>query len=329
MQLLVREFVSTPAHWDKFAQEAGASFRCAYRATRAWQFEHHLFHRIQRLEVIAQGPDGGVKIAQCAVGLGSRWRVFADGLQLLPSNASDWCAVMQAVMDHLGPGHYIYGSPWSLERCRADQFDMIQGVKITDIESSNLEFIDFTDWSSWEHYYSQVSKNVRRNVARSERTGGAAHINYGGKLLQLIRLQKLKYITLKRKNISGSFMGRLFRSIYRIFTLFEFTDLASYQSSEGTLAVYGEIRFGLNTFYLEGGSRKQNNGAAWHLLMVMIERAWRESQGRGAFVMGSDDRSQAGSKAWDGLAQSRRQCRAKSLPISVVRFAFTGEQRQV
>jgi hypothetical protein len=205
---------------------------------------------------------------------------------------------------------------------------MIQGVKVTTVESSNLEFIDFAEWRSWDDYYSHVSKNIRRNVARSERAGGVAFINYKRELQQIIRLQKLKYITHRRKNMGGSFLSRLIRSIYRIFTLFEFTDLASYQSPEGTLAVYGEIRFGINTFYLEGGSRKHNNGAAWHLLMVMIERAWRESHGRGVFVMGSDDRSQAGSKAWDGLAQSRRQCRVKSLPISVVRFTFSPDQVQ-
>jgi hypothetical protein len=112
------------------------------------------------------------------------------------------------------------------------------------------------------------------------------------------------------------------RSIFRSATVDSFTCYAVYFDREGVAAGYGGIKFGDYSFYLEGGSRRHNKGASWHLLMTMIERAWHDSEGRGAFVMGSDDRSNVGDKAWEGLVRSRHQCRVSSLPISTITFDY-------
>ena len=101
-----------------------------------------------------------------------------------------------------------------------------------------------------------------------------------------------------------------------------FYEFGVYRVGGRTLAAYGGVRFGPNSFFLEAGATARNDGAAWRLLIVIMERAWRESCGKGVFALGSDDGSQEGTKAWDGLTRSRRACRAKPIPISILRFRY-------
>jgi hypothetical protein len=284
--------------------------------------EHHLLHRLYRLEVFDVEGDRERKIAQCAIGVGRHWRVFADSLQIDPQDHARWAEVMTAVVEHCGPGRYVYGSEWSLEPSRELALLGVRDVSLLEVYRTNLQVVDFRDWPAWENYYRSLSKNVRRNVAKSEKASPSSPILTGGGLKIALRLHAIRYATYRRKSLSKGFGMRVIRSLLRSAALKGFYEFAIVRSHRITLAAYGGVRFGANTFFLEGGSAASNQGASWRLLTWVMERAWRDSEGQGVFVLGSDDGSQAGSKAWEGLARSRTACRAKPLPISIIRFSF-------
>jgi hypothetical protein len=74
------------------------------------------------------------------------------------------------------------------------------------------------------------------------------------------------------------------------------------------------IDFGPNTYYVEGGSRADNEGAAWYLITAMLKRAFHRSSS-GKFVMGCVLND-------PGLECSRNQCRVTSYPSSIVEFDY-------
>jgi hypothetical protein len=229
---------------------------------------------------------------------------------------------MAAVVEHCGPGCYVYGSDWSLEPSREAALAGMKDVSLLGIYKTNLQVVDFRDWPSWENYYRGLSMNVRRNVVKSEKTTPASAVLIDFGLKNALLLYAVRYETYRRKSLSKGFSVRLVRSILRSAALSAFYEIGVVRSNKTTMAAYGGVRFGSNTFFLEGGSAAVNHGASWRLLVCIMERAWRASKGQGVFVLGSDDGSQAGSKAWEGLARSRKACRAKAVPISVVRFSF-------
>jgi hypothetical protein len=229
---------------------------------------------------------------------------------------------MTAVIEHCGPGRYVYGSDWSLEPSHEVALLGVRDVSLLEIYRTNLQIVDFRDWPAWENYYLSLSRNVRRNVAKSEKISPSSPILTGVGLKIALRLHAIRYATYRRKSLSKGFSVRLIRSLLRSAALRGFYEYAIVRSHGITLAAYGGVRFGPNTFFLEGGSTASNQGASWRLLTWVMERAWRNSEGQGVFVLGSDDGSQTGAKAWDGLARSRTALRAKPLPISIIRFSF-------
>ena len=52
------------------------------------------------------------------------------------------------------------------------------------------------------------------------------------------------------------------------------------------LAAFSGIEFGKNMYYLTGGSEADNGGAAWHLMLMVIRRAYDRTHGSGKFLMG-------------------------------------------
>ena len=77
-------------------------------------------------------PEDGLlqKIGQCAVGVGKVNSVFLGELQLLSRYSSFWTSAMTALLGHLGPGHYSYGSVQSIEESREEDLKQISAVTI-------------------------------------------------------------------------------------------------------------------------------------------------------------------------------------------------------
>lgn len=312
--------IPAPA-WDAFAARCGASFRCARRALSLWQFDHHLFHRLRRLEIHV-GRDGAMrKIGQCAVGIGRRRRVFADSLQLLPEHQHRWPEAMRAVLQALGPGEYHYGSQWNLEEPREEVLARLPGVSVTHVEALTVDVVDFSQWPSWEAYFRAVSSNAKRNAKRAQEQFPEMEVQVRtgmGALRSWFALHRLRSILAERKHLRIGGLLALARSAMRTVALGGENFTAILRCGDEAAAGFAGIDFGANTYYLQAGSQTNNGGAAWHLMLSMLARAQkRRPQGR--FVMGAQYASQPRD---EGLAFSRRQVRVSLVPTSEVTFRY-------
>ncbi len=317
---------SAPAtEWDGFAQRCQASFRCSHRGSRAWQFAHHFFHRMCRLDLCVDGTRGPIKVGQCAVGIGRRRSVFSDGLHLLPEHAHLWSSAMSAALARLGPATYLYGSPWSLEVPRETALSRLAGVRVDGVESTTVDAIDFSRWATFDGYRRAVSENVRRNAKK-------AAVNYPGLVIveggggiggarRYLASVGLRRAMFRRKGLDRSTLLMAIRSAARLWSVGRHGRLAYLTDGGELLAFHMGIGFGRDWSYLEGAARPDAVGVSWNLHMRLAERVYEQSGGRGRFVMGSDDGSQSG-EAWDGLRRSRLQCCATPFPTSVVTFTY-------
>ena len=313
------------AAWDTFAQSCGASFRCAHRATRAWQLEHHLWFRVLRFDLILVATQTRQKIGQCAVGVGRNMSVFADGIQLLPGYNQFWSQAMQAVLAEVGPGKFHYGSEWSLEPCRLEMLNRLNSVQVTRVRSIDVQAVDFNQWPNWDDYFQAVSPNIRRNVKKAHRS--YPDIRYverrkTGVYWDFLALQISRYCLFRRKGVRRSFQSIVLRSLFRLLFTNKYAISARCDTETCTLAHYSGIDFGQDSFFLEASARPNSQGASWFLLMAVMARAHQRSKGQGRFVMGPDEQLDRGDPAWEGLVRSRQQCRVVSHPTSVITFIY-------
>lgn len=321
LSLVITEGNIRDKDWDDFASRCGASFRCARRALAAWQFDHHIIHRIRLLQIHREEAGGSRKIAQCAVGIGRKRRVFADSLQILPEYKDLWPEVMRAVLAHLGPGTYHYGSQWNLEAPREEILARLPGVTVRHVEAITLDVVDFRQWPSWEAYFRQISNNAKRNArkARDNYADLSLVMSSGLRSFREWRsLYELKTMLAHRKSISLSKAKSALRFFMRLYALGTRNFTALVQAGGENMAAFSGIDFGANTYFLEAGSRDANNGTSWHLLLGMMARAFERSP-TGCFVMGAQYESEPRD---EGLAFSRRQVRVQRLPTSEVIFSY-------
>lgn len=324
-KVFASESAASSGVWDRFAQRCGASFRCAHSAGAAWQFESHWAFRLRRLDVFQETPAGPKKVGQCAVGVGRRLRIFADGLQVPPEFKTLWPLAMEAVLRKLGPGQYQYGSEWSVEPPRDHALVRLDGVTVDTVSPTQVDVIDLSRWAGFEDYRMSASSNVRRNVRKAEKSYPALRIVDSDGMMradQFVHSVRLRQSLFRRKGIHRSAVGMAVRSLARLLALRKYNHTAMLFDGRELLASYTGVRFGRQFSYLEGASGDDTRGASWYLLMAMIERAFQESDGNGLFVMGSDDGTQAGDPAWEGLRRSRRQACATSVPTAVVQFRY-------
>jgi hypothetical protein len=309
-----------------FAQRCGASFRCAYNALAAWQFaasgcNNYMPFRLRRFQIFSE--DNGAKIGQCTIAIGHTQRVFVDGLQLLPAYQAFWELAMAALLASLGPGRYRYGSRWNIEPSRELDLQNLSGVNVELIEDLIVQAIDFTCWKSWNDYFRQISNNARRNAKRAstQHPTPTVQIRCGLlTILDVLAITSLHRNTLLRKNIKeASFEVLLSRFLFRFITKHKYSITAVARAGGRTLAAFFGIEFGQNTYYWTGGSRADNRGVAWHLMLETIRHAYNRTHGSGKFLMGTVEESGLG---WDNLAWSRKQCRAANFPTSIVTFTY-------
>jgi hypothetical protein len=310
--------------WDEFAERCGVSFRCAYNALAAWQFaasrsNHYMLLRLRRFEIFSD--DHGGKIGQCAIAIGRKQAVFIDRLQLLPACEAFWRPAMAGLLAAVGPGRYHYGSRWNIEPSRALDLQNLSGVTVEVIEDLVVQGIDFTYWESWDDYFRQISNNARRNAKRASMRypTPSVRVRCGFlTLLDMLAIICLNRRTVLRKKLSP-FQLSFFRFIFRIVTRHKYSVTAVASVGGRALAAFFGIEFGQNTYYETGGSRADNGGVAWHLMLAMIRRAYDRTYGSGKFIMGIKLKSGPG---WDNLAWSREQCRVADFPTSIVTFVY-------
>lgn len=310
--------------WDSFAQRCGASFRCAYYASWMWQLEYHPLMSLVRLDLFLPVKDQKIKIGQCAIGVGAGRHVFCDAIQLLPQYRHLWSHAMQALLDHLGPGDYRYGSDWCLDECRSVEINGLAGTSIVETNPIDLLTIDFSRWKSFDAFYEGVSKNARRNVQKAEQSYPGLVIRRRRKwqvFRDLLPLELSRYRLFKRKHILTSRTSLIARSACRVIATYTHTFTARILSGETTLARFMGISFGPNNFFMEAAADDSSMGAASYLLKAMIETAYKRTNGAGKFVFGPDDHSNDHDPVWQGLTRSRLQWQAEAYSTSIVHFS--------
>ncbi|MCB8818924.1 hypothetical protein [Microvirga rosea] len=272
---------------------------------------------------IFQIHHSGRKIGQCAVGVVNHKNVFLDKLILIPEADALWGACMHAVLKHLGPGIYEYGWNLNLEIPREDILGAISGVTIKTARPITVHAVDFQKWRSFEEYWADTSNNTRRNAKRAE--AGSFKIvtraNSRG-LLHLGAVVRLRASMYERKGIKfhqfralmSYVVDHLIAADYRITAI----------ASDGTrpLAAFTGCEFGSHTYYLAGGSQSNNNGIAWYLQKVMLQRAWNRTDGKAKFVMGHVDYATHNEDTGGGLLRARRAINVSEYATSIVTFVY-------
>jgi hypothetical protein len=310
----------TAKEWDSFAEMCDASFICSYKASTFWQLDEHVWFKTRRFEIYTREPSH--KIGQCAVGVGHKINVFADSLQLLPQFEYLWEDVMIVLLAKIGPGSYRYGSIWNTEPPREETLQYLDGVRMVSVDSLIVQAIEFSRWSSWNGYLQHVSQNARRNAARAIKTLPTLQVRMRRRfstLLDLPALISLSFNVRRRKQLAASPLRMILRLILRLTIMDDYEITAVATDKRRPLAVFSAIEFGASTYYLTGGSARDNGGAAWHLLLTMIRRAYDRAPA-GKFVMGFLQEDIPG---WANLARSREQCRVSNIATSIIMFEFS------
>ncbi|PTM97177.1 hypothetical protein [Mycoplana dimorpha] len=305
--------------WDAFAQECGASFQSAHAWLRGWSLKTRFR---QRLELFAFYRSGE-KIGQCAVGVSKSERAFLDALALKPGCEPLWADCMAAALAHLGSGQYRYGWHLTLEKSRETDLRALSGVTIESVRPLTVQAIDFRRWPSWDGFWASTSSNTRRNAKRGEQAGLRVAVRTGlACLLHVVAVARLRSMMYERKGIEFDRVRTVAAYVGGHLTAPQYRLAAIASDGKHPLAGFIGYEFGMHTYYLAGGSRGSNNGAAWYLQKLMLQRAWERSGGRAKFILGYVDYAIHDEAVGGGLLRSRRSVNASDHETSVVTFRY-------
>jgi hypothetical protein len=305
----------SPRDWDRFAVESGTSFRGSFNGS-FWRFDRHLISRVARFSCYLSTANERIKIAQAAISLGRRDRVFIEGLALLPQYEHLWSAAMKAILSACGPGLYHYGSPWSIEPPR--DFARVPGASVTRVRDVEVYAIHFSRWESWEDYQRSLSTNVRRNMKRAERQGVRLMAASGLRSLRLLhRLVVLCRTRLAQKNIETNYYRtilRLYACTLAVGSNFHITIAFLHDRPSAAMSC---ISFGNHT-YLMGSGSNDGGGVSWWMMVRVIREAYERTP-RGLFVTGYQ---RLDAPRDPGLELFRHQCKATPVRTSEVIFRY-------
>ncbi len=315
-----RQVTVRPLRWSVVSTEEWDGFASRCDASHHGALGHLRFLRLKGTVLIFElfDPSGGkcVKFGQCAV-LCGRVKHFVGGLHLLPESRDKWKMSMAAVLHAIGPGHYEYGSKWDVESRRDSLLQTIDGVAIDRVQPYVMQVVEFERWCSWDKYYRDLSKNARRNansLAKNIPNIGVT-LDFGMQTTKRVQyLTILRALMFRRKRLSFSFAHEWMRAIVRCLLWRRHAVIATVRSDRKAFAMLSCIEFGANTYFLEAGSRHVNHGAAWYLMLFMLQRAFQRNP-KGRFVMGVvvDDVD---------LTRSREQCCVSAYAISTTTFTY-------
>ena len=279
-------------------------------------------------------PEDGLlqKIGQCAVGVGKVNSVFLGELQLLSRYSSFWTSAMTALLGHLGPGHYSYGSVQSIEESREEDLKQISAVTIESVRPLEVHAVDFSRWPTWDDYWQAISSNSRRNARRAELLipDLSIAIHQGHQAARDIpTLLSLRAAMYKRKGIAFGPWRAGLSGLGMILTFPQYVFTAVVSGQNRALGAIFGIEFGPHVYYANGGSRPDNAGAAWYLTLSMLRRTYERNPRTAKFIMGYVDYATHDQKISGGLLRFRQSCRVSAYPTSVVCFSYASRQRKL
>ena len=316
---------ATRAQWDAFAQECGSSFWSARRGHRMWQWKFHARYRTRLLDILVTRGGERYKVGQCAVGIGRRFRVFSDGIQLRRGYETVWQAAMAGVLAELGPGRYVYGSFWSTEPPREAGLAGLHCVETVMSRPLAVEVVELGRWPCWEAYAKAVSKNIIRNIRKaSAHTPGLAHSVRNGvrSLGHIPLLLPLRASMYARKSVWFSGTRAFGNYVLRLVSLRRYVATHVAWSGRTPVAAISTVSFGGNLYYTDGGSSRALPGGGWTLVMRVLEDHWRATP-TGRFMLGySDLVADFPEGQWVSPVRYRQDCRVSAIRTSIVVFDY-------
>jgi hypothetical protein len=314
-----------PQIWDEFAQRCATSFQGTHSYLRAWALRNRLWYRLRLFELYLQGDGPLQKIGQCAIGVGRATSVFVGELQLLTGYSGSWTRATTALLEHLGPGHYRYGSIYSLDKGREEDLKQIGAVTIESVRPLVVEAVDFSRWPTWDDYWRAISSNSRRNARRAEALipDLSVVIRHGFKAaLDVPALLSLRAGMYKRKGLAFEPWRAGLSDLGMIVGCPQYALTAVVSGRNRALAAISAVEFGPHVYHATGGSRPDNGGAAWYLTLSMLRRTYERNPRTAKFIMGYVDYATHDERISGGLLRFRRSCRVSAFPTSVVSFSY-------
>jgi hypothetical protein len=301
--------------WDTFAQACNVTFLCSRANVSAERLRSHVRFFEAYLE--------GAKVAQCAVAFRRFGKTrdtgrFVDGMQLLPEYAALWGQIMQGMLRILGQGRYYYGTEWSIEEDRTNDLTALHGITIQTVLPHVTHGVDFSRWPSWEAYRRAISNNVRRNAAKALKIDPKTEIliDYGiGTIIATIPFMRMRSLMHYRKGLDFNVLEQAMRYVTRMLLMRERGYTARVVHLGKVVSYFCGIDFGRHTFYTYGTSMPEKTGAAWLLILDMLQRSWKPG---GKFLMGQAE-TDAGR---DNLFLFRQHCRVSDFPSAIVQFTY-------
>jgi hypothetical protein len=314
--VLVQEVrLAVVSDWDTFAQACNVTFMCSRANVSAERLRSH----VRFFEAYLEGE----KVAQCAVAFRRFGKTrdvgrFVDGMQLLPEYATLWGQVMQGILGILGPGRYFYGTEWSIEEARTNGLTALHGITIQTVFPYVTHGVDFSRWPSWEAYRRAISNNARRNAAKALKTDPKTEIliYHGIKtIIVTLPFMRMRSLVRYRKGLDFNVLEQTMRYVTRMLLMRERGYTARVVHLGKVVSYFCGIDFGRHTFYTYGASMPDKTGAAWLLILDMLQRSWKPG---GKFLMGQAETG-AGR---DNLFLFRQHCRVSDFPGAIVRFTY-------
>jgi hypothetical protein len=307
--------------WDEFAMTARGSMESSLAWLRGWQLRHLGRARLFEIGV------GGKRLGQCAILTNRDGHDLRDGVLLAPGAEALWSPAMAAILDRVGPGHYRVGSKWRLVPPATMALAALPGVAIARETPFVIQSVDFSRWPDWQGYWTQVSANVRRNVARAERQAKLQLALSKGKgaLVHLPMVFRRSLATHDRKALDGSGWRVAAHVAGEIIACREHLVIASARIGRQPVSGKAGIAFGRHVHYLGGGSTGDigGTGAGWLVMRALLQQT--HARGPDAqFIMGPFDAARHDEDQGGGLLRSRRACRVSDLPAALTAFRYDG-----
>lgn len=316
---------TNPAEWDDFARQCRASIHATHGHAMGWWLRNPLGRVLKTYELRLKGD--GSRIGQCMVGisLGGE-RLFFDRLQLRCEHAHLWRSAMAAILADLGPGAYTYGWALNVEPSREADFAALSAVKIEHVRPITVQAVEFGRWPTWEQYYKAVSENSKRNAKaalKQKPNLKVATLRGLEALTALPLLARLRSSLSERKKLSLPIARMIASWTLSLICSGRYMMVTYATDGARPLYCYYGGEFGEESYYLEGASIPDNHGAAWHVLLGELQRAYQRTS-RGLFIMGYIDRLIHDDAVSGGLLRSREACRVTDFETAIIQFVYAG-----
>lgn len=308
------------ADWDDMVRASGGSYQAAYAKLAPWRrFQRMSGARVSLLELRWEGLAIGVCVLSQKGGVAR----IRERIMLLPEHEDLWPEAMAAILAHVGPGRYSYGRSTSIAPAREAQIARLPGVTIASTSPYLIQAVDFGAFDDWDHYWTGLKGNIRRNLRRaSEEYALDLQCQRGNAILG--SLPAFALAIARQKHRKGALRATLAdaRAIAMTATgMGHSARLLRATSGSDNLAWQFHVSFGRDDYYVAGAARRLQPSPAWWLTVKALQDAWQRDPDRrvvlGPFYPHLHDETLGG-----GLLQWRKWCRAQDFPACVVEFDY-------